>query len=79
MVFISVACPNPTPENGQVTPSQSTYNDDTTVSFSCNSGYLLEGSSTSYCSTIETYDPDVNRWIVTGYVWSPAAPSCGNI
>ena len=79
MFFISVACPDPTPENGQVTPSQSTYPVNTRVSFSCNSGYILEGFQTITCTTDEDYDYDTDMWIVVGYRWSPAPPSCGNI
>ena len=64
--FISVSCPDSTPKNDQVAPFQSSYTVNTRVSFSCNSGYILEGFRTITCIPNEYYDYDTYTWIVVG-------------
>ena len=55
-------CPNPIPENGQVSPAglaDGRYHiNDTVTSFSCNSGYILVGDQVEItCQSSGTWDP----------------------
>ena len=62
MTSFVVTCEDPTPENGQVTPSESIYMPNDTVDFSCNTGYNLNGCNRSTCQS-------------TGD-WKPHTPTC---
>ena len=57
--YLLVACRDPTPENGQISPLQpnGVYPENTTVPFVCDPGYNLIGEDSSTCQADETWDP----------------------
>ena len=60
--FVETTCPEPTPSNGQIQPSGSgPYPINTTISFSCNRGYNLDGSDSSTCNIYGIWDPPVPK------------------
>lgn len=66
IVYIYVVCKLPlTPTNGKITVSD----DGTTISYSCNSGYSLEGVSARKCQTDgsgwDESDPTCSKYTVT--------------
>ena len=63
-LLVQVNCTNPTPDNGQIIPSEPSYSVNTTVSFTCPSAYILDGSNTSTCQ------PSLS--------WNPQPPLCVN-
>ena len=83
-IFIPVDCLDPTPENGQTTPSQPSYTDGTTVTFSCNPGYILKEAprftTTSTCHVNYGYYDEYYGYYYTydqAYIhWDPSPPQC---
>ena len=63
-LLLLVFCADPTPENGYINGSQSylMYPVDTTVTLLCNSGYTLDGPTSSTCQA--------------SGIWFPYPPTC---
>ena len=79
IIFIQVECLDPTPKNGQATPSQPSYSDGTTVTFSCNPGYVLMRSYFTNIATCKVeigYEYEGTYYDQTFISWRPSPPRC---
>ena len=72
-MYFAVTCENPAPANGMVNPAglaTGRYTVGSTVSFTCNSGYRVNGVETATCQDGGSWSNEPPTCIQCMFVWN---------